>query len=52
MDDAPKAFNRIRKIREKPLSLHKDYCDFRGVLYIQSRPRICQKYFSLHEEHA
>jgi hypothetical protein len=38
-------------MREKSLSVHGDCGDFRGVLDVQSRHRIRQKYFSVHGEY-
>jgi hypothetical protein len=39
-------------MREKSLSVHGDYDDFRVVLDVQSRLRIRQKYLSVNGEYA
>ncbi len=48
--DTPKVFNHIRRMRQKSLGVHSHYGDFRVILLLQNRFKICQKYFCVHRE--
>jgi hypothetical protein len=51
LENTSKVFNYMWRMRERSLRVHRDYGNFRMVLYIQSRLRIRQKYLNMHEEH-
>jgi hypothetical protein len=44
----PKVFNRIWRMQQKSLSVHRDFGDLRGVLFMRSHLRIRQKHFCVH----
>ncbi len=49
-ENTQKVFNHIWTMRQKSCTVHGDYRAFGGVLFIQNRLWIRQKYFSVHGE--
>jgi hypothetical protein len=43
-----KVFNRIWRMQQKSLSVHRDYGDLRVVLFMRSRLRIRQKHYCVY----